>query len=221
MDEKQPSPTPKDGKPGDFFPLLYKGTRAALRFIYTVNGGITVIGHENIPLTGPAIIAPNHVSMADPPLIAVALKRPVTIMAKEELFKVPVIGPYITHLGAFSVTRGTADRVALRMALNHLALGRLLLIFPEGTRGDGLTLQEPERGLGMLARMSGAPVIPTFISGTSTMLPRGKAGIYRAHVGVQFGKQIDPKEFTGKGAGDELAKRVMEKIEEMRPAASK
>src|SRR5665213_938282 len=106
---------------GDIYSTLYVPTRTALWWIYNLLGGVSIEGKENIPATGPAIIAPNHSSDADPPLIAITNKRrPVTIMAKDSLFKAPIFGAYIRHLGAFPVRRGIADRNALRMAIERL-----------------------------------------------------------------------------------------------------
>ena len=216
----RPTPAARPLRHGDHFPLLYKLTRSAIYGMYSLNGGVSVQGGENIPQSGAAIIAPNHVSHTDPPLIAITNRRPVTIMAKEELFKVPVMGPYITHLGMFSVKRGAADRAALRMALDRLAAGRLLVIFPEGTRGDGISLQEPERGLGLIAMKSGAPVIPAYVHGTAKMLPRGAGKIQRAHVGVIYGKPILPQDFSGRTAGDDLTTAVMAAIAALRDTRS-
>lgn len=211
--------SPDEQRVGDVYPLLYVFTRTVLWWLYNLNGGVTAKGRENVPVSGPAIIAANHIAHTDPPLIAITNKRPVTIMAKEELFKVPVLGPYIDHLGMFSVKRGTADRVALRMALDRLAQGRVVVIFPEGTRGDGITLQPPERGMGLIAVKSGAPVIPTCIYGTEKMMTKGKAGIHRAKVGVTYGAPILPQSFSGRTAGDDLSAAVMAAIEEMRKSS--
>lgn len=213
---KRHRPQVASTRQGDVYPLLYVFTRTALWWLYALAGGVTVEGREHIPATGPAIIAPNHISHTDPPLIAISNRRPVTIMAKEELFKIPILGPYIDHLGTFPVRRGAADRAALRMTLDRLAQGRLVLIFPEGTRGDGITLQQPERGMGMIAIKSGAPVVPAAVWGTNRMMPRGKSGIRRAKVGVIYGKPIHPQDFSGKTAGDDLAKAVMAGIEELK-----
>ena len=210
MSEAKPVNMPS----GDVYPPIYVPTRTVLWWLYSMNGGVTIDGAENIPAHGPAILAPNHVSHTDPPLIAITnQRRPVTIMAKEELFRIPVVGPYIRALGMFPVNRGSADRAALKVALDALANGRLLVIFPEGTRGDGVALQEPERGLGLMAMKSGAPVVPVYIHGTSQMLPRGGNKLRRAKVGTVYGKPVSfPRDYTGKGAGDALAADVMSAI---------
>jgi 1-acyl-sn-glycerol-3-phosphate acyltransferase len=206
------------GRSGDYYSTLYVPTRTALWWLYNLLGGVSIHGAENIPAVGPAIIAPNHYSDADPPLIAITnQRRPVTIMAKDSLFEPPVFGPYIKHLGAFPVKRGQADRQALRMAMDRLEQGRLLLIFPEGQRGDGIALQEPQRGLGLIAMKTGAPVIPAFIYGTDKMLPKG-GKVRRAKVGVIYGEPILPKSFSGKSAGDDLGAAVMAKIAAMKSA---
>lgn len=217
LTQATPEPKPVHPPTGDVYPPIYVPTRTVLWWLYNLNGGVTIEGAENIPAHGPAIIAPNHVSHTDPPLIAItSQRRPVTIMAKEELFHIPVIGPYIRALGMFPVNRGSADRAALKVALDALANGRLLVIFPEGTRGDGVALQEPERGLGLMAMKSGAPVVPAYIHGTSVMMPRGGSKIRRAKVGVTYGKPILPQSYTGKGAGDALAGDVMSAIGRLR-----
>jgi 1-acyl-sn-glycerol-3-phosphate acyltransferase len=171
------------------------------------------IGHENVPVTGPAIIAPNHASHVDPPFVATSLRRQNRTMAKIELFSAPILGPILPYVGGFPVKRGTADRTAIRTAIEHLAAGRLVVIFPEGRRGDGVNLQAPERGFAMIALKSGAPVIPTYISGTNKMLPRGAKRLRRHPIQIRFGPPIDPKLYTGKDANDALAKDVMAAIE--------
>ena len=172
-------------------------------------GGFRIEGAEHIPKEGPVIIAPNHVSMVDPPLIALAVPRTVKIMAKNELFRVPVLGPLIAHLGAFPVHRGMPDRTALRRAIELLDQGWPVVIFPEGTRGDGKTLGPLEKGVLLIASKTGAPIVPTYISGTYHMLPRGAKKMRRSRVHVRFGPAIDPASF---GKGDDLGQAIMSAI---------
>jgi 1-acyl-sn-glycerol-3-phosphate acyltransferase len=130
---------PPDRRPDGFTPL-YRPTRAFFRLYYALKGGLSVYGAENIPETGGVILATNHISLADPPVLAAALKRPLRYMAKIELFENKFFGNIITQLGAFPIERGAADRAAIRKALSIVANGELLVIFPEGSRGDGITL---------------------------------------------------------------------------------
>ena len=127
-----------------------------------------ISGTENIP-TGGVIIAANHISLWDPPVVGTAISRKVHFMAKEELFANPVFGWLISRLGAFPVKRGAADRTAIRTALTLLKNGSILVIFPEGTRSKDGKLGAPEAGLALLALKAGVPVVPTAIIGTNKL----------------------------------------------------
>ena len=113
----------------------YKIVRAILDFFFFIVFRLHVEGRENVPEKGAIIVAPNHKSYWDPPMIGVAFKtRIVHFMAKEELFKNPVFGWVIRQLGTFPVRRGVTDRAAIRQAVKVLKDGYPLGIFPEGTR---------------------------------------------------------------------------------------
>jgi 1-acyl-sn-glycerol-3-phosphate acyltransferase len=163
-------------------------------------GGLESIGEENIPATGPLIIAPNHLSNLDPPLVGCAQnRRQLTFMAKEELFEVPVFGRLIRSLGAFPIRRGETDTRSIREAIARLGEGRALLVFPEGSRGDGRSLRALNRGVGVLARRTGAAVVPVGIAGTEIVLPRGRRRPTRAPMKVAFGKPFTYAEVAPRG----------------------
>lgn len=125
-------------------------------------------GLDNLPAEGPAILASNHVSYLDPPLIGALVKRPVYFMAKDEVFQVPLLGSFLRSIGTFPVRRGRPDVRAVRHALRILERGEILGIFPEGTRnrtGDLRAVQPFRAGIGWLAIRSRAPVIPIAIDG--------------------------------------------------------
>ncbi|HEY3333098.1 MAG TPA: lysophospholipid acyltransferase family protein [Capsulimonadaceae bacterium] len=206
---------PPDRRPDKFNPY-YPPVRETFRAIFTLLGGIKVVGAEYIPATGGVIVAPNHTSMVDPPLMACAVKRPLRYMTKAEMFKVPVIGPLCIQLGGFPVVRGTADRGAIRKALSVLANGEVLIIFPEGNRGDGVTLQEAEKGAAMIAIKSGVPIVPCYIDGSSKMLGKGKSFPSRARLTVRFGPAIDAADYAGKGGIDRLGPDIMAAIGKLR-----
>lgn len=189
---------------------------ATKTFFYGLKGGLTSTGEENIPLTGPIIVAPNHVSYVDPPAVACGTKkRQMRFMAKEELFKGP-FGALISSLGAFPVKRGEGDTESIRKSLAILEGGEALLIFPEGTRSDGKTMLPINRGVAMLAKRTGAPVLPVGIIGTNIVMPKGGGG-HKHPMKIAYGKPFTYAEIsTGKNDKEnrelfaqELEKRIL------------
>ncbi len=120
-------------------------------------------GTEHIPNEGPVIIASNHISLYDPPSVGVLIERKVHFMAKEELFKVPVLGPLIHSVGAFPVKRGGVSKDAIKTAISLVKSGQVLGIFPEGTRNS--SAGAAKKGTAMIALRSGAVIVPTAIVG--------------------------------------------------------
>ena len=152
---------------------------------------LEVVNAGLVPATGPVLLVSNHVSMLDPPLVGGAAPRPRVFMAKEELFRIPLFGRLIRALNARPVRRDGSDMRALKAALAVLAEGHAVLVFPEGTRGEeGGTLREGKPGVGMLAVLSGAPVVPVFVSGSGAALPRGRALPRPTKVRVSFGPPL-------------------------------
>jgi 1-acyl-sn-glycerol-3-phosphate acyltransferase len=167
--------------------LWYAFVRWFVRvFFFRTQGGFRSVASRNVPKSGPTIVAPVHLSYADPPAVACGTSRQLTFMAKEELFK-GKLGPLISSLGAFPVRRGESDTEAIRKAIAILEEGRALLVFPEGTRGDGKRLQAINRGVTMLAKRTDAVVIPVAIVGTHVLMPRG-GGRGRHRVTVAYGE---------------------------------
>lgn len=127
------------------------------------------LGRENIPRTGPAIIASNHRSFLDPFIIGTMARRPMYYVAKKEIFFHPVASWLLAALGAFPVARGEGDTQMILTAKELLERGELVLIFPEGTRTRPGPLGDPRRGVGRLALETGVPVIPVAIIGTEAV----------------------------------------------------
>lgn len=151
---------------------------------------LEVRGQEHVPPTGPVLLASNHVSVLDPPLVGGASPRVLHFMAKEELFRVPLFGRLITALNARPVRRDGSDGRALKTALRLLGEGRALLVFPEGTRGVEGRLASGKPGAGMLAVMSGAAVVPVHVSGSGRALPPGRMIPRPAKVRIRFGPPL-------------------------------
>ena len=177
---------------------------ALMRLIFRLEA----VGREHVPATGGLLIVSNHVSVLDPPFVGGAAPRPVCFMAKEELFRIPLFGRLIRALNARPVRRDGSDMRALKTSLGLLREGRALLVFPEGTRGvEGQPLGPGKPGVGMLAMLSGAPVVPVFVSGSGAALPRGRALPRPSKVRVTFGPPLVFKA-EGKRAGDDGRKEA-------------
>jgi 1-acyl-sn-glycerol-3-phosphate acyltransferase len=147
-------------------------------------------GSGHVPLQGPVLIVANHSSVLDPPLVASMTPRQVSFLAKAELFAVPVFGGLIRRLNARPLRREGADPAALRTALRLLEEERALLVFPEGTRGEEGSLRAPKAGAGMLAVLSGAPVVPVYVEGSGRAWPRGAKLPRPGRVTVTFGRPL-------------------------------
>lgn len=194
------------------------------RFTYAFSQGVALwyqilfLGHRaiglgNVPLDGACILAANHKSYLDPPAIAGCLRREVRYFAKRELFKVPILGPMIRNYGAIPVDREAFDRKTYRKAIDLLAAGEALLVFPEGTRIRRPGFGPPKEGVGMIAAQAGVPVIPVWVG--HTYEPR-RTLFRRIPVEVRFGEPID---FTSEPAPadrrerySEITRRIMAEI---------
>ncbi len=147
--------------------LPYKLLRTIARFgMWFVHPSLRVYGREHIPQEGPALICPNHSGMADPIWVIFSAKFPhmPTVMAKKELFSIPVLGRFFRWLGAIAVDRGGADVNAIKQGLKCLKNRNLLMLFPEGTRvKEGQTV-EGKGGAILLSLRTGSPIVPVYLS---------------------------------------------------------
>ena len=128
-------------------------------------------GREHVPAGGPLVVVANHGSHLDPPLLAHALMpRPLSFMAKQELFRVPLLAPLIRALGAYPVQRGRGDRDALETALDLLRQGGATAVFLDGTRQTSGRVERPQLGAALLAAGSGAQLLPVALVNTHRVL---------------------------------------------------
>jgi len=191
--------------------VLYKFLRALLLLIFRFFFRLSVRGEQHIPREGPLIITANHISVLDPIVVGIAIKRRVYFMAKEELFNNPVFGNFLRRLGAFPVKRSAADRAAIRQALALLKDGKILGLFPEGTRSLTGRLQEAQPGAALLAMKAGVPIVPIGITGTNLVRPAGTRLFKLAKIQVQIGKPLELKG-TGVNNPKEASFRIMSEI---------
>jgi len=175
--------------------------------------GLRVEGLANVPRTGPLLVACNHISDFDPPVLGSAIPRTLHFMAKRELFRYRLCSSLLVRLGAFPVDRAGFDRTAISTALDLLSAGNAVAVFPEGTRsGDGRMLP-PKPGLGFLAIHARAGILPVHISGTDSPL---SAFLRRRRFRVRFGQVMPGGQHHSGIAGREeyesVTSLVMESI---------
>lgn len=170
--------------------MLYRISKALLGLYFRAMGGMTLIGMENVPVEGGVILAPNHVSYADPPAAGCRLRRQVHYMAKEELFRCKPLGAWMRAVGTFPVRRGTADRKALKTAMRLLSEGRVVCIFPEGTRSESGALGESELGIGLIALKTRAPIVPVALIGTKNLFSSKSRKKKRRGIRVVYGEPL-------------------------------
>ena len=182
-----------------------------------------VRGRENVPVEGPLIVVANHLSLADPPILAASLQRRIVFMAKEESFRHPLEGPLVRGFRAFPVRRGQLDRRALRSAQQVLGEGLALGMFPEGTRSRTAQLQAGQPGTALIALRSGAPVLPVALTGTEKVLgPRLLYG--RLRITVTVGKPFSLSPVDGRLTKAQLASAtevIMAHMAELLPESYK
>ena len=161
--------------------------------VVLVVGGWTrvrVVGRHNIPRSGPFLLAPIHRSNIDTPLAAAVTSRRMRFMGKDSLWKFGPLGWIISALGAFPVSRGTADREALKRCIAVLEAGETLVLFPEGTRQSGPVVQPLFDGAAYVAVKAGAPIIPVGIGGSERVMPKGSRMLYPRKCVVVVGEPI-------------------------------
>jgi 1-acyl-sn-glycerol-3-phosphate acyltransferase len=147
-----------------------------------------VVGAENIPRSGPALLIVNHIDNVDIPLLLISTRRHIFFMAKQELFDVFVFGGLMRMAGTISVNRKAVDRQALREALDVLKKGGILGLFPEGHRNPAGVLQRAHTGATLLAQRSGVPIVPIALTGTERLFEeKGRFLPRRVAVKVQIG----------------------------------
>ena len=188
--------------------LVYIATRFLLGGLAGAFTGWEVRGRENVPRDGGLIVASNHISFFDPPLIGTALMRELHYLAKEELFR-PPLGPLIRYFNSIPIRRGMADLSGLTKAMDVLRAGHALVMFPEGSRMRDGKLHPARPGVGMLAVNTDALILPCFVSGSdrpSGWLLRG------AKLRVSFGPARTWRELAGADAGLEPGRQLYQSV---------
>lgn len=190
--------------------VIYHAAASSTWLVLKTFYRLEIVGEENVPLSGGVLLAANHISVADPPIMGASSPRVIYFFAKEQLFKVPVFGWMIAQMNAFPVKREEHDIGAFRKAQHLLQNGQGLLLFPEGTRSKNGELGKARPGVGMLAFRTGVPVVPVHISNSNRM---GKFKKVR----VAFGTPLTPsKEEMEQKNYQSFSDRVLKSIEDLK-----
>ena len=197
--------------------ISYQITKTLIRVVMPFLARVTVRGVERVPRSGAVVIVSNHLSVIDPAILVAVLPRPIILMSKVEVAH-SLLKFFLWLVGAFTVRRGKVDRQALRTAERVLAEGRLLGMFPEGTRGA--QLGAGHGGAVVLALKSGAPIVPVALTNTSRVFMRRFPWLGFPRLTVTIG---EPFYLRASGAAsqradrDQMTAEVMNRIAALLP----
>jgi 1-acyl-sn-glycerol-3-phosphate acyltransferase len=172
--------------------ILYQIVRGLILVVAKLLFRVEFEGTDNVPASGPFVLAPVHRSNIDFGLVSCITRRRMRYMGKEELWSFKPLGWFISTLGAFPVRRGAADREALHRCLQELEGGEPVVLFPEGTRRSGPTIQHLHEGAAYVASRAGVPLVPVGIGGSEGALPRGTRLPRPVKVWVIVGRPLEP-----------------------------
>ncbi|GEM87617.1 lysophospholipid acyltransferase family protein [Meiothermus granaticius] len=171
--------------------------------------GFKVVGAEKVPLQGPVMLASNHLSFIDPVAVGAACPRPVSFIARADVFKYPVLSWLLPRVHAIPVERGTSDLGAIKAAIRALQNGMAFGIFPEGRRSRTGVLEPFKTGAAAIALRTGATVVPVATIGTREAWPVGHSPRFFRSVTVVFGDPIPvPSGKADHQALNELTARI-------------
>ena len=174
-------------------------------------------GLENVPRRGGLILAANHRSYWDPPIVSTSVYRPVYFLAKRELFDFPPLGWLFRKLHTIPMTRESPELGSYKAAINHLLSGQVLILFPEGTRSPSGQFLEPKLGVGRIALETSVPIVPVYLENSR---PLWKALLGRNRLTVSFGQPLESQwlqNFPKNKAGyRQVAQELMDRIKKLK-----
>ncbi len=200
---------------------VYQFSTRLFKLFLLIWNRLSIRGAENIPDNGGVLIASNHASFLDPPVVGVGYRgRPIHFMARDTLWNSKFGTWWMSKVGCIPVSRGTGDVKALKLTIKALKEGKAVSMFPEGTRTEDGELQEAKGGIGFIIEKSECVVVPAYIDGTYKAHPKGSKGIKPIKVHITFGKPITQADFQALGSGREAYDRhaalIMERIAELK-----
>ncbi len=166
---------------------------------------MTIEGRDNLPTDRPFILAPTHRSIIDTPIASGVHRKRMRFMGADKWWSNKWFGKLLTALGGFPVTRGTADREALKRCIAVIEGGEPLVLFPEGERKSGAIVQPLFEGAAYIAMKTGVPIVPVGIGGSERVMPKGAKFIFPRKVHVMVGKPMYVTVVAGESSKDQRA----------------
>ncbi len=207
---------------GLFRQPLYWAARGVVYLVLCVKYRMRVTGREHIPRKGGAVIAANHASYLDPPVMAGAIdRRIVHFLARDTLFSNPAARWFFPRVGVIPLDRTRGDLGAMKKTIAALRGGQVVGLFPEGTRSVDGELQAAKGGVGFLMAKAGVPVVPMYIEGTHGVFPKGARRLGRGRIVARVGRAIAPEEVAAvvggrRGDYEAVGALVMSRIAALR-----
>jgi 1-acyl-sn-glycerol-3-phosphate acyltransferase len=197
--------------------------RALARLLFRLQ----IVGAQHVPSSGGLLIAANHASYLDIPMLGCALPRRVSFLGRMDLFS-GLVGAVLRYLGWIPIRRGRVDRKAFDDAVRRLKAGQVVVVYPEGSRSQDGQLQPGKPGVGMILEAAGCPVMPALLDGTYEALPPGAKWIRLRPIRVVFGAPMDfspelkaASEETKKVVYQQISQEIMDRIAELRDEESR
>jgi 1-acyl-sn-glycerol-3-phosphate acyltransferase len=196
--------------------LMWKCVQVISTIVCWAMFDFKIYGGENVPAEGGALLVSNHQSYLDPVLLAVKLKRPMSYLAKSELFKNPAFAWLIRSLNAFPLRQGKGDKAAIEETIRRLQQGHLLTLFPEGTRTLDGEIQPMQRGAALVVRRAGVPIIPVVLDGSFQAWPKGSKIFHPHPIAVMYGPPLQIDGLKGDAIIELIDKTLHQMFDELR-----
>ena len=198
-------------------PLFYGFCHYLVRNIYDMWFRGEVVGMENFPTTGPFLIASNHASALDPPLVGCQIARQMRFFSRKSLWDNRLIAWFLDKVETIPVERDSGDVGAIKRVLQALKENRVVVLFPEGTRSLDGHLHKPKAGIGLMACKTGVPVIPCRVYGSFEAFGKGSViPRFGTPVTIVFGRPLLAGDYDDPAAGkaryETAAQRIMDRI---------
>ena len=212
MSKPSPDPLPSPIRRN----VLWWTTQKFLQLVFPLLFRFRGRGAENIPQQGPALLLVNHQSYLDPIILGLPLTRPIVMLARENLFGIPVLGPYLRGLYGMPIDRDNPGTQAIRELLRRLDHGFLVAVYPEGTRGFATEMGPIKPGFISILRRADVPVIPVGLAGANRAMPKGSWFIRPTPIRICYGRPIPADELAPlkqRGHEKELLEVVRDRIQ--------